>query len=143
MTKKGDIENATNLKQECDEFKKIMGVSSLFRLDTKCNDDEKMMDDEEKFKSINRRYDNRLERLNLDDICNDDEKKMEENEEKFESIYRRYDNRLKELNREVAINELFLFSILTERIKTAKALWRRGKVRSFNYAFIILKLISL
>jgi hypothetical protein len=65
----------------------------------------------------------------LQNICNENEKNMEDDEEKFKSIYRRYVNRLEELNQEVAINELFLISILTGRIKTAKTLWKRGKVR--------------
>jgi hypothetical protein len=67
--------------------------------------------------------------INLDQICNEYEKKMKDDKKKFESIFDRYDNRLKELNEEVGINELFLFSILTGRIKTAKTLWKRGKVR--------------
>jgi hypothetical protein len=41
----------------------------------------------------------------------------------------RYFDRFNEINQEVAANELFLFSILTERIKAAKAIWKRGKVR--------------
>ncbi len=59
----------------------------------------------------------------------EDEKKMKDDEEKLKSIYRRYYKRLEKLNQEVAINELFLFSILTGRIKVAKTLWKRGKVR--------------
>jgi hypothetical protein len=65
----------------------------------------------------------------LQNICNEDEKNMKDDKEKFESIFDRYVNRLKELNEEVGINELFLFSILTGRIKVAKTLWKRGKVR--------------
>jgi len=67
--------------------------------------------------------------INLDQICNKDEKNMKDDKKKFQSIFDRYVNRLEELNQEVAINELFLFSILTGRIKAAKALWKRGKVR--------------
>ncbi len=78
---------------------------------------------------------------NLKNICNEDEKKMEDDKKKFKSIYRRYYKRLEELNQEVAINELFLFSILTGRINTGKALCKRGKVRSFKLCYIILKLI--
>ncbi len=65
----------------------------------------------------------------LQNICNKDEKNMKDDKKKFQSIFDRYVNRLEELNQEVAINELFLFSILTGRIKTAKTLWKRGKVR--------------
>ena len=57
--------------------------------------------------------------LNLHNIFNEDGKKIED-EEKM-AIYRRYVKRLEELNQEVAINEIFLFSILTGRIKAAKA----------------------
>jgi hypothetical protein len=42
------------------------------------------------------------------------------NDENYES---------REIDHELAANELFLFSILTERIKAAKAIWKRGKVR--------------
>ena len=65
----------------------------------------------------------------------------EEKEKKLENIWKdkektdreelmeRYVNRLEEINQEFVANELFLFSILTGRIKTAKVFWKRGKVR--------------
>ena len=65
----------------------------------------------------------------------------EEKEKKLENIWKDkekayrvnfmilYVNRLEEINQEFVANELFLFSILTGRIKTAKVFWKRGKVR--------------
>ena len=65
----------------------------------------------------------------------------EEKEKKLENIWKdkekayrqelmkRYVNRLEEINQEFVANELFLFSIMTRRIKTAKVFWKRVKVR--------------
>ena len=91
--------------------------------------------DKEKKKELFNRFTNIMKELNLKNIWNEDDKKKKDEEEKYESICERYANRFKEINQEVAENELFLFSILTGRIKMAKVFWKRGKVRSFKNTY--------
>ena len=57
---------------------------------------------------------------------------------KFDYIWKQYLFLLEKLNQEIVTNELFLFSILTGRINTAKVLWKRGKVRSFKIYLLFL-----
>jgi hypothetical protein len=57
---------------------------------------------------------------------------------KFGNICRQYLFLLEELKQDVGSNELFLFSILTGRINTAKVLWKRGKVRSLKIYLLFL-----
>jgi hypothetical protein len=67
----------------------------------------------------------------------------DKDEEKFDYICSQYLFLLEELKQEVPSNELFLFSLLTERINTAKVLWKRGKVRTFKIYLLFLYLIFI
>ena len=83
--------------------------------------------EKEKLQELYKRFKEIMPKLNLENIWNKD--KGETDEEQFESICKRYVDRLEEINQEFVANELFLFSIMTGRIKTAKVFWKRGKVR--------------
>ena len=85
-----------------------------------------------------------LQKLNIENNYFENIEEMNEGDKwKFSSICRKYLFLLEELNLEIISNELFLFSILTGTINTAKVLWKRGKVRSFKIYLLFLYLIFL
>ncbi len=89
--------------------------------------------DKEKMEELLKRFKKIMQKLNIENNYFQNIKEMNyKDEKKFYYICRKYLFLLKEINQEVGSNELFLFSILTERINTAKVLWKRGKVRSFK-----------
>ncbi len=92
--------------------------------------------DEEEKKQLFKQFIEIMRELNLNSICDNYFENIKEmncdDKKKFDNICRKYLFLLQELNQEVESNELFLFSILTGRINTAKVLWKRGKVSSFK-----------
>ncbi len=94
--------------------------------------------EEEKEKELYERFIEIMQKLNISINYFENTEEMNNENKKFDYICRQYLFLLKELNQEVVTNELFLFSILTERINTAKVLWKRGKVRSFKIYLLFL-----
>jgi hypothetical protein len=85
-----------------------------------------------------------MQELNIENNYFKNIKKMNyEDKKKFDYICTQYLFLLEKLKQEVGSNELFFFSILTERINTAKVLWKRGKVRSFKIYLLFLYLIFI
>ncbi len=85
-----------------------------------------------------------MQKLNIENNYFENIKEMNDDDwERFDHICSQYLFLLEELNQEVPSNELFLFSILTGRINTAKVLWKRGKVRSFKTYLLFLYLIFI
>jgi hypothetical protein len=100
--------------------------------------------EEEKEKELFTRFIEIMQELNIENNYFENIKRMNyEDKMKFDYIWRQYLFLLEELKQEVGSNELFLFSILTGRINTAKVLWKRGKVRSFKIYLLFLYLIFL
>ena len=97
--------------------------------------------DNEKKKELLKRFIKIMRELNIENNYFENIKEMNDKDErKFDYICRKY---LFLLNQEVGSNELFLFSILTGKINTAKVLWKRGKVRSFKIYLLFLYLIFI
>ncbi len=93
----------------------------------------------EEKKQLLKRFIEIMRKLNISINYFENIKEMNyDDERKFSSICRQYLFLLEELNQEVESNELFLFSILTGTINTAKVLWKRGKVRSFKIYLLFL-----
>ncbi len=100
--------------------------------------------DEEKKKELFTRFIEIMQKLNIENNYFENIKEMNDKDErKFDYICRQYLFLLEELKQEVPSNELFLFSILTGRINTAKVLWKRGKVRSLKIYLLFLYLIFI
>ncbi len=100
--------------------------------------------DNEKKKELLKRFIKIMRELNIENNYFENIKEMNDKDErKFDYICRQYLFLLEKLKQEVGSNELFLFSILTGRINTAKVLWKRGKVRSFKIYLLFLYLIFL
>ncbi len=93
----------------------------------------------EKKKELLKRFNKIMQKLNIENNYFENIKEMNDDDwKKFGNICRQYLFLLEELNQEVGSNELFLFSIFTGRINTAKVLWKRGKVRSFKIYLLFL-----
>jgi hypothetical protein len=85
------------------------------------------------------RFNKIMQELNIENNYFENTEEMNRDDfKKFDYIWKQYLFLLEKLNQEIVTNELFLFSILTGRINTAKVLWKRGKVRSFKIYLLFL-----
>ncbi len=99
------------------------------------------LEEKEKRIQLFNRFIKIMRELNIENNYFENIKEMNDDDwKKFDYICRKY---LFLLNQEVGSNELFLFSILTGKINTAKVLWKRGKVRSCKIYLLFLYLIFL
>jgi len=113
-----------------------------------CSEDEQL--DKQLYRNHIRNYNEKMEelltqfkkimqKLNISiNYFENTEEMNYEDKKKFDYICRQYLFLFKDLKQEVGSNELFLFSILTGRINSAKVLRKRGKVRSFKTYLLFL-----